>query len=191
MKGVKFRPFAFVLFSALLVVFCFAGRSISSFSGGPGGPSGPGGSGSTGGPGDRIATGFDSVGDDIGKIQEQIKEAFITGDSTLFLKCYAQDACVLAPNAPTLCGQQGVARFFRNTRQAGIRDGSFNSIGLFGQTLEYVTQQGAFEVFGADKHSLGKGKVLIIFKRTDEGWRIFRQMLNFDGPVPGAPAPAR
>jgi hypothetical protein len=49
------------------------------------------------------------------------------------------------------------------------------------QTPEYVTQQGAIEIFDAADHSLGKGKVLIIWKKTGEGWRIFRHMLNFDG----------
>lgn len=167
MKRIKLHPSTFILFSALIVVFCFAGRSIGSL---PGRPD------------DRTDTETDSVSDDIGKIEEQYKEAFITGDSTLFLKCYTQDACVLAPNTPTLCGQRGLSLFYKGTRQAGIRDAVFNSLGLFGQTPEYVTQQGAIEVFDAAQHSLGKGKVLIIWKKTDEGWRIFRHMLNFDGP---------
>ena len=95
---------------------------------------------------------------------------------------------VLAPNAPTLCGQRGLAQFFKNTRQAGIRNASFTDLGLFGQTAEYVTQQGAFEVFNAAQQSLAKGKVLILFKKTDEGWKIFRQSLNFDAPPPGPAA---
>jgi ketosteroid isomerase-like protein len=173
MKRTKLHPSTFVLFSALIVVFCFAGRSIGSL---------PGRSG------DHKASGTDSVSDDIGIIEMQYKEAFMTGDSALFLKCYTPDACVLAPNTPTLCGQRGLSRFYKGTRQAGIRDASFNSLGLFGQTPEYVTQQGAIEVFDANEHSLGKGKVLIIWKKTDEGWRIFRHMLNFDTAMPPAPA---
>jgi len=167
MKRKKLHPSTFILFSTLIVIFCFAGRSIGSLPGRPG---------------DRMDTGTDSVGDDIGKIEMQYKEALMTGDSALFLKCYTHDACVLAPNTPMLCGQRGLSQFYKGTRQAGISDAVFNSVGLFGQTPEYVTQQGAIEVFDAAQHSLGKGKVLIIWKKTDEGWRIFRHMLNFDGP---------
>jgi ketosteroid isomerase-like protein len=117
------------------------------------------------------------------------KEALIKGDSALFLNCYTPDACVLAPNTPQLCGQQGVSRFFKGVRfQAGIRDASFTHIGLYGQTPEYVTQQGAFEVFNEAQHSLGKGKVLIIWKKTAEGWKMFRHSLNFDAPMPAPPA---
>jgi ketosteroid isomerase-like protein len=173
MKRTKFHPSTLILFSALIMVFFFAGRSIGS---------------SSGRPADRTDTGTDSVSDDIDKIQLQMKEAFTTGDSALFLKGYANDACVLAPNTPIFCGQRGIARFFKNTRQAGIRDAEFHPIGLFGQTPEYVTQQGAFEVFNAAQHSLAKGKVLILFKKTDEGWKIFRQSLNFDAPPPPPPA---
>ena len=173
MKRTKFHPSTIILFSALIMVFLFAGRSIGS---------------SPGRPDDRMETQTDSVSDDIDKIQVQLKEAFITGDSASFLKCYAYDACVLAPNAPIFCGQRGISQFFRNTRQAGIRDASFHPIGLFGQTQEYVTQQGAFEVFNAAQQSLAKGKVLILFKKTDEGWKIFRQSLNFDAPPPGPAA---
>jgi ketosteroid isomerase-like protein len=172
MKRTKIHPSTLILFSALIVVFCFAGRSIGSLPGRPG---------------DRMGTGTDSVSDDIFKIELQYKEAFSTGDSALFLKCYTHDACVLAPNVPTLCGQRGLLQFFKGARHAGIRDAVFNSIGLFGQTPEYVTQQGGIEIFDAAQRSLGKGKVLIIWKKTDEGWKIFRHMLNFDAAMP-APA---
>jgi ketosteroid isomerase-like protein len=127
---------------------------------------------------------MDSVSGDIRKIELQYKEALITGDSALFLKCYTPDACILAPNVPALCGQRGLTQFYKGTRQAGVRDATFTSIGLFGQTAEYVTQQGAIEIFDAAQHPIGKGKVLIIWKNTNEGWKMFRHMLNFDAPMP-------
>ncbi|HVU58126.1 MAG TPA: nuclear transport factor 2 family protein [Puia sp.] len=169
----NFHPSTLVLASALIVAFCFAGRSVSSI------PMWPI---------DRACNNADSVGDDIRKIEWQYKEALITGDSARFLKCYTPDACILAPNVPILCGQRGLTQFYKGARQAGVRDATFTSIGLFGQTSEYVTQQGAIELFDAAQHSIGKGKVLIIWKKTDEGWRMFRHMLNFDAPMPPAPS---
>lgn len=168
-----FRPSTFILFSALVVTFCAAGRSISSL------PAWPD---------DRMAVIMDSVTDDIRKIELQTKEALITGDTTLFVKCFAPDACLLPPNAPALCGQRGLTQFFKNARQSGVRDALLNSMGLFGQTSEYVTQQGTVELLDAAQHTLIKGKTLIVWKKTDQGWRIFRQMLNFDAPMPPAPS---
>lgn len=176
MKRTKFHRSTPIFFLALIVAFCFAGRSIGPLSVSSG---------------NHPATGTDSLSDDIEKIQLQFKEAFITGDSALFLKCYALDACVLAPNAPAFCGQQGISQFYKGTRRAGIRDVVLTPLGLFGQTPEYVTQQGAVELLDVAGHSLGKGKVLMIWKKTGEGWRIFRHMINFDAAMPPAPAASR
>lgn len=154
----------FILFSTLIVAFCIAGRSVSSVPAQPGDPM-----------------------DDIRKIELQTKQALISGDTALFVKCFTPDACLLPPNIPTLCGPRGITQFFKGARQAGVRDALLTNMGLFGQTPEYVTQQGIVELLDAAQHTLNKGKTLIIWKKTDEGWRIFRQMLNFDAPMP-APA---
>ncbi|HLZ16641.1 MAG TPA: hypothetical protein VKQ08_06355, partial [Cyclobacteriaceae bacterium] len=99
MKRTNFHPSTLILFSALIVVFCFAGRSIGASTGRSIGSSGgTSGGASTGRSGSHTDTRSDSVGDDIAKIQEQFKQAFITGDSAIFLKGYTPDACVLAPN---------------------------------------------------------------------------------------------
>lgn len=161
-----------LLLSALIVIICFAGRSIRPFKNSHG----------------RSSNGIDTLSDELQKVAMLAKEAFIRGDSSLYLKSFTPDACVLAPNMPTLCGQQGLTRFYKGTRQAGIRDVVFTSLGLYGQTAEYVTEQGSFEVFDGDAHSRGKGKVINIWKKTAQGWRLFRQMLNFDAAMPPPPA---
>ncbi len=173
MKRTTFYPSRLVLSSTLILVLCFAGRPIGTVRCSVA---------------DRGHSGIDTTIEEIREIELQMKESFISGDSALFLKCYTSDACVLAPNGPALCGQPGIYQFFKGVRRAGIRDATINSLGLFGQTSEYVTQQGTFENFDAGQHSLVKGKVLIIWKKTDQGWRIFRQMLNFDTPMTQQPA---
>ena len=112
MKKSKFSRSSFLLISAL--TFFTAGRSIGATPG--------------------HYTGTDSVIDEITRIERQYKQAFITGDSALFLKCYTPDACILAPNVPSLCGERGRLQFYKGARQAGLRDASFISLGLFGET---------------------------------------------------------
>ncbi|GGA84842.1 YybH family protein [Puia dinghuensis] len=176
MKKVKFHPSTLILLPALIVVFSFTGRSIGSL---PDRPDG------------RTHNGTDTLVDELQMVAMQVKEAFINGDSALFLKTFTPDGCMLVPNQPAFCGQGGLTQFYKNTRKNGIRNTVFTSLGLYGQTGEYVTEQGAFEVFDADRHSLAKGKVINIWKKTDQGWRIFRQMLNFDAPLPAAPPSSR
>src|SRR5882724_8002921 len=46
-------------------------------------------------------------------------------DSAIFLNSYAEDACVLGPNAPMVCGRAALAKFFRAGYNMGIRGGKF------------------------------------------------------------------
>jgi ketosteroid isomerase-like protein len=176
MKKIKFHPSTLILSSAVIVLFTFAGRSIGPIPGGAG---------------DRTNNSGDTLSDELQRVAMQVKEAFIRGDSSLYLKTFTPDACILAPNMPSLCGQRGLVQFYKNTRKAGIGDTEFHSLGLYGQTAEYVTEQGTFEVSDAAGHSINKGKLLNIWKKTDQGWKIFRQMLNFDAPMPTPPASSK
>lgn len=44
---------------------------------------------------------------------EMYFQAFAKGDSSLFVGCYAADCWIMQPNAPTLCGVEAPADFFR------------------------------------------------------------------------------
>jgi ketosteroid isomerase-like protein len=177
MKQRTFHPSTFIIISMFIVAICFAGRSI--------GPSPTCASG-------HLSFRADSVLDEIRKVELQTREALNSGDTALFIKTFTPDACLLPPNAPMLSGPRGISQFFKGARQAGVRDAEFHNLGLYGQTENYVTQQGSFELFDAAQHTLNKGKTLLIWKRTGEGWRIFRQMINFDAPMPGpGPMPAK
>ncbi|MCW3116086.1 MAG: Ketosteroid isomerase, partial [Chitinophagaceae bacterium] len=48
---------------------------------------------------------------EIQKVNKVYGEAFIKGDSSLFINCYSPDACIMPPNAPIICGIQGQLAF--------------------------------------------------------------------------------
>jgi ketosteroid isomerase-like protein len=124
----------------------------------------------------------DPVRDDIAKVNQQYGQAFATGDSSLFINAYALDACMMAPNAPILCGPDALLRIYKFIRKTGVRNITFTTVDLFGQTKDYVTEQGTYEMFDADSHSLGKGKYLVLWKKTTEGWKMYRDMFNSNEP---------
>lgn len=124
----------------------------------------------------------DPVQDEIRKIDKTYGLAFSKGDSSLFLSCYAPDACLMAANTPLLCGKNGLLAFYRAAYRMGIRNVEFNTIALYGQTDDYVTEQGSFDMFDATGTSLGKGKFLVVWKKTAEGWKMFRDMFSNDAP---------
>jgi ketosteroid isomerase-like protein len=107
-------------------------------------------------------------------------EAYGKGDSSLFINCYAPDACIMPANTPTLCGRAGFLALFRAGYKMGIRNIVFTTKELYGLTDSYVTEEGVFEMLDGDNRSLGKGKYLVLWKKTPLGWKMFRDMFNND-----------
>jgi len=109
--------------------------------------------------------------------------AFAKGDSSLLLNCYSSDACIMPANSPALCDQTGILAFYKFGYKIGIRNIVFTTAGVFGLTDQYVTEQGNYEMFDVNNASLGKGKYLVVWKKTGSGWKMYRDMFNSDAPI--------
>ena len=116
-------------------------------------------------------------------VNQRYGEAYRTGDSSLFLNCYTPDGAVMAANAPILSGYKGLLLFYKAAWRTGIRNVVFHTVELFGLTDETVTEQGVYELFDAGNRSLGKGKYLVLWKKTTAGWKMHRDMFNADAPA--------
>lgn len=125
----------------------------------------------------------DSVKAALAAVNRTYGESFSKGDSSLFLDCYATDGCIMAANTPLLPGRKGLLLFYRSAYKTGIRDIAFTTVELYGLTDEYATEQGVYELFGAEHQSLGKGKYLVLWKKTAAGWKMYRDMFNGDAPM--------
>jgi len=98
----------------------------------------------------------------ITRINKQYGEAFAKNDSTLFLYCYATDACILAPNAPALCGEKMLLLFYKAAHNTGMRNIVFTTANWYGYTGDYVTEQGTYRQFDANNAPIGAGKYLVV-----------------------------
>jgi len=125
-----------------------------------------------------------SVAAQLKLVNARYSQAFIKGDSSLFTSCYSPDACLLPANSPAICGRAGQLAFYRFAYRSGIRKIEFHTIALFGLSGTTVTEQGDYEMSGGDGSTLGKGKYLVVWKKTATGWLMFRDMFNSDAPQP-------
>jgi len=108
------------------------------------------------------------------------ESAFLHGDSALFLKCYADDGAMMPPGLPLISGTKGLLTFFKTARNAGVRNIIVAPVALYGLTDQFVTEQGRYEMLDGDNNSMGKGKYLVLWKKTPAGWKIFRDMFSDD-----------
>src|SRR5690349_3425007 len=51
-------------------------------------------------------------------------QAFVKGDSSIFIERYADDCCIMAPGAPALCGSDAALTFYKIAyNELGLRNG--------------------------------------------------------------------
>ena len=116
----------------------------------------------------------------ITQVNKQYGEAFTKNDSSLFIDAYAPDGCILAPNAPALCGEKRLLLFYKAAYGTGMRNIIFTTANWYGYTGDYVTEQGAYQQFDGDNKIIGTGKYLVVWQKLAKGWRMLRDMFNTD-----------
>jgi ketosteroid isomerase-like protein len=108
-------------------------------------------------------------------------QAFAKGDSSLFIDRYARDCWIMPPNAPALCGADAAREFFKTAyNKFGLRNGKFITVDVFGDGVEFVTEEGFWQSFDADNRLFDNGKFLVLWKKTPEGWKMFRDSFSSD-----------
>ena len=95
------------------------------------------------------------------------------------LSLYTHDACLMPPNAPSICGTEALAKDFKDTYASGtVKSGKFSTTEVYGDALEFVTEEGLWQVFDANGKSIDEGKYLKLCKKTKDGWKILRDLFN-------------
>ncbi|MBO9729408.1 MAG: DUF4440 domain-containing protein [Chitinophaga sp.] len=102
---------------------------------------------------------------------------FAKNDGSI-LSLYTDDACLLMPGSPAACGKEGLTKFFNSAYAAGSRSGKIVTLDIYGDGNEFVTEEGLTEVYDGNGKLLGAGKYIVIWKKTKDGWKMFRDMFN-------------
>ncbi|HEX9514269.1 MAG TPA: nuclear transport factor 2 family protein [Puia sp.] len=112
---------------------------------------------------------------------EILFQAFAKGDSSIFIDRYAKDCWIMLPNAPALCGADAPLEFFKTAyNKFGVRNGKFITIDVFGDGVEFVTEVGFWQLFDANNKPFDNGKFLVLWKKTPDGWKMFRDSFSSD-----------
>jgi len=106
-------------------------------------------------------------------------ESFVKNDSSIFVNRYAKDACIMAPDAPQACGHEEAAKFFRAAYDDyGLRGGKFITTAVYGDGIDYVTEEGIWQSLNAKGELFDNGKFLVLWKKTPDGWKMFRDSFS-------------
>lgn len=105
-------------------------------------------------------------------------QSYVKNEPRLFTERYAKDACILAPGEPAMCGEDAPARFFEESYAGGTRGGEFITQEVFGAGDGYVAEVGLLKAFDGAGELKAEGKYLVLWKKTSEGWKMFRDAFS-------------
>ena len=111
-------------------------------------------------------------------------QSFVKNDSSIFIDRYAEDCCIMGPNAPAMCGANAPLEFFKMAyNDFGLRNGKFITQEVFGVGDGYVAEVGLWQSFDANNVLTDDGKFLVLWKKTPKGWKMFRDSFSSNRPI--------
>jgi ketosteroid isomerase-like protein len=109
-------------------------------------------------------------------------QGFEKHQAELVVQRYSEDGAIMAPNMPAIAGRQGFEAFFNGGYEQGIRKINFKTLRLFGLSVDFVNEEGLFELRDINGDIIDKGKYLVVWKKTRSGWKMYRDIFNTDVP---------
>lgn len=105
-------------------------------------------------------------------------QSLVKNDPSIFVNSYSEDACIMAPDVPMACGKEALTKFFNEGYAMGLRSGKFITTQVYGDGSEYVTEEGVGYVYDSSGKQLDEVKYLVLWKKTDRGWKMFRDSFS-------------
>lgn len=120
---------------------------------------------------------------EIEKANRTFMENLRKGDSVSLSKGYTQNAKFMIPNSPAVAGRPGIQSVFASFINSGATNIDLKSTEVWGNE-DLITEEGTYTLATADGAQLDKGKYMVLWKKEDGNWKLFRDIFNSDMPVP-------
>ena len=110
-------------------------------------------------------------------LDDGVANAINARDAAAAAACYTADAVLMPPGAPRMDGAAGAEGFWQAAIDAGLGNVSIvaDAIDVSGDTA--VTHGALSGEMGGQTLT---GKYIVVSKRTADGWKIHRDIWNFD-----------
>ena len=124
----------------------------------------------------------------IDSLDRDFMKAFAARDGKALGLMYTEDAKLMPPNEAPALGRDAIVKSWEGMFQLPIPLLTIQADDIHG-TGDVVTEEGRYALVGTDSQTVEAGKYLVVWKKTDAGWRIHRDMWSSDAPA-NAPAAA-
>jgi len=102
-------------------------------------------------------------------------------DSVGLGNLYAQDAKFMMNGAPAIIGRKDIQSTFSGIINSGITNADLRTLEIWGSE-DLITEEGEYSLFVGEKE-VDKGKYLVLWKKEDGKWILFRDIINSNLPA--------
>ncbi len=127
---------------------------------------------------------------DLANAKKEIEESgrnFMTllakGDSVGLANCYTTDAKFMGSNSPAASGRKNIQSVLASIINSGATKFDLKLIEVWG-TEELIAEEGEFTLATKEGTQFDKGKYIVLWKKEDGKWKLFRDCFNSDLPIP-------
>ncbi len=139
--------------------------------------------------GDSVAApiAFDTVAarKAVDTVNQQVMDGVVKGDAIAVANCYSSDASFMGANGPAINGRKNIETAMIGMMKSGIGKLTVNTLHLWG-TENGLAEEGTYTMAAKDGKQIDKGKYIVLWKKEDGKWKIFRDCANSDLPLPGS-----
>jgi len=128
---------------------------------------------------------IDTVRKEIQDANRRFGKGIRKGDASVVGALYTEDALLMPPNTETICGREGLTKFWDGAIKMGVKDAILSTIELK-QTMDTVEEVGNYTLkIQPEGRAMfeDEGKYMVLWKQSPDGtWRIHRDIWNSNLP---------
>ncbi len=113
---------------------------------------------------------------EVTKMDKAWEKAYNAGDAAALSALYTKDAKVMAPGAEPVSGTSAIRAAFAEDMKHGAKNElTVEDVTGFG---DYALSNGKWVATSAEGKHLDHGQYMTLYKKTDGGWKIYRDTWN-------------
>ena len=118
-----------------------------------------------------------AITDETAKFSDEFKR----GDSVALAAHYGSDAWILPQNGEVV-KKEGLVSFWGGFIRSGVKELKLSVQDVSGNN-DMVVETGTYELLGDNNKSVDKGKYVVVWKKENDSWKIFRDIFNTNLPA--------
>lgn len=116
---------------------------------------------------------------------EQANKEFMAlvaaGDSVGLANAYTADAKLMSGGAPSVIGKANIQSAIRGMFESGLTGIDLRLENVYG-TEDLIAEEGELTLYAGD-NVIGEEKYIVLWKKEDGKWKLFRDIFNSNMPV--------